>query len=285
MQVHHLNCGAMQPLGGALFDGVTPGLGPSTLACHCLLLEGPDGLVLVDTGVVGQDGRQTRAAHSPAFLAVDNLRLDPRESAAARIRALGHRAEDVRHVVMTHLDFDHAAGLVDFPAAAVHLSEVEAAAAQRPEGAKAAARYRPGQWGGVGRWRTYQPGRSWFGLPAAEVLGADVLLVELPGHTQGHCGVAVRQGAGWLLHAGDAVFFRSELQDRPWMPTGARGYQWFMETSQAQRRRSLKALRALVRDAAGEVQVVCTHDPRGVDASSATRPAEVTRRAVAGAGA
>jgi glyoxylase-like metal-dependent hydrolase (beta-lactamase superfamily II) len=285
MQVHHLNCGAMQPLGGSLFDGVTPGLGPATLACHCLLLEGPDGLVLVDTGVVGQDERQSRAAHSPAFLAVDNLRLDPRESAAARIRALGHRVEDVCHVVMTHLDFDHAAGLVDFPGAAVHLSEVEAAAACRPEGAKAAARYRPGQWGGVGRWQTYQLGRSWFGLPAAEVLGEDVLLVGLPGHTRGHCGVAVRQGAGWLLHAGDAMFFRSELEDRPSMPTAARGYQWFMETSQAQRRRSLKALRAVVRDAVGDVQVVCTHDPRGVDASPVAGLMKAARRVAEEAGA
>jgi len=285
MQVHHLNCGAMQPLGGALFDGVTPGLGPATLACHCLLLEGSDGLVLVDTGVVGQDERQSRAAHSPAFLAVDNLRLDPRESAAARIRALGHRAEDVRHVVMTHLDFDHAAGLVDFPGAAVHLSEAEAAAACRPEGAKAAARYRPGQWGGLGRWQTYRPGRSWFGLPAAEVLGADVLLVELPGHTKGHCGVAVQQGAAWLLHAGDAVFFRSELENRPSMPPAARGYQWFMETSQVQRRRSLKALRAVVRDAVGDVQVVCTHDPRGVDASPVAELTKAARRVAEEAGA
>lgn len=285
MQVHHLNCGAMQPLGGALFDGITAGLGPATLACHCLLLEGPDGLVLVDTGVVGQDERQSRSAHSPAFLAVDNLRLDPRESAAARVRALGHRAEDVRHIVMTHLDFDHAAGLVDFPGAAVHLSEAEAVAACRPEGAKAAARYRPGQWGGVEKWRTYRPGRSWFGLPAVEVLGADVLLVDLPGHTKGHCGVAVRQGAAWLLHAGDAVFFQSELEDRPSMPTAARGYQWFMETSQTQRRRSLKALRAVVRDAVGDVQVVCTHDPQGVDASPAIGLVEATKRVAAGAGA
>ena len=266
MQAHHLNCGAMQPPGGMLFDGVTPGIGPATLACHCLLLEGPDGLVLVDTGVVGQDARQSRAAHHPAFLAVDNLRLDPRESAAERIRALGHRAEDVRHIVMTHLDFDHAAGLVDFPKAEVHLSAAEAWAARHPEGAKAGARYRPGQWGDVGRWRRHASSRTWFGLPAAEVLGADVLLVELPGHTRGHCGVAVRQGAGWLLHAGDAVFFRSELDEQPRMPSGARGYQWFMETSQVQRRRSLKALRTVVREAGGDVRVVCTHDPRGVDA-------------------
>ena len=271
MQVHHLNCGAMRPLGGALFDGVTPGMGPSTLACHCLLLEGMGGLVLVDTGVVGQDVRQSRTAHHPAFLAVDNLRLDPRESAAERVRALGLRAEDVRDIIMTHLDFDHAAGLADFPWATVHVSAVEADAALRPGGAKASARYRPGQWGRVERWRTHRPGhgrgQSWFGLPAAAVLGEDVLLVDLPGHTRGHCGVAVRQGAGWLLHAGDAVFFESELWDQPFMPTGARGYQWFMETSQVARRRSLRTLRDLVRDAGGDVRVVCTHDPHGVDAS------------------
>ena len=252
MQVHHLNCGAMQPLGGALFDGVTPGLGPATLACHCLLLEGPDGLVLVDTGVVGQDGRQSRAAHSPAFLAVDNLRLDPRESAAARIRALGHRAEDVRHIVMTHLDFDHAAGLVDFPAAAVHLSEAEAAAAQRPEGAKAAARYRPGQWGGVG---------------AVADLPAWAELVRAAGSRSAGCGTCcwwncrgIRGDiAGWRCGRGLGGCSMPGMRCSSGRScrTGRgcqrvlEAYQWFMETSQVQRRRTLKTLRALVRDAGG----------------------------------
>ena len=55
MRVHHVNCGAMRPWGGVLMDGVTPGLGASLLACRCLVLEGDDGLILVDTGVVGQD--------------------------------------------------------------------------------------------------------------------------------------------------------------------------------------------------------------------------------------
>ena len=254
----------MQPYGGALFDGVTTGLGAATLACHCLLLEALDGLVLVDTGVVGQDARQSEAAHNPVFRAVDRLRLDPAESAASRVRALGHRPEDVAHIVMTHLDFDHAAGLVDFPHAAVHLSEAEAVAATEPAGAKASARYRREQWGSVGRWRMYNANRTWFGLPAVEVLGAEILLVDLPGHTLGHRGVAIRTEDRWLLHAGDAVFFHSELDAQPAMPTAARGYQWFMETSQVQRRRSLKALRALVRDAGADVQVVCTHDPRGL---------------------
>ena len=49
MRVHHLNCGLMAPLGGALFDGVSAGP-TAKLACHCLLIETGQGLVLVDTG-------------------------------------------------------------------------------------------------------------------------------------------------------------------------------------------------------------------------------------------
>ena len=260
MQVHHINCGAMQPYGGGLLDGITLGLAPAELACHCLVAEHPDGLVLVDTGVAAEDERQARAALDPTFRAIDRPRTNPAESAAARVRQLGHRAEDVKHIVMTHLDFDHAAGLVDFPNATVHLAGAEAAAATRPASAKARARYRPHQWGSTRNWRTTMPTVSWFGLSAAPVLGPDLLLVSLPGHTEGHCGVAVRQGAGWLLHAGDAIFFRSELAPVPHVPNGARVYEWMMQVSQVRRRRSLAALRRLVRGHP-EVRVVCTHDP------------------------
>ena len=264
MRVHEVNCGAMRPPGGVLMDGRTPGLGAAMLACRCLLLETDDGLVAVDTGVVGRDAGQSRAAHHPVFLALDNLRLDPAESMAARVQQLGFQLEDVRHIVMTHLDFDHAAGVGDFPWASVHLHEREAGAARARDGAKARARYRPGQWGSLTRWRAHAfGGRGWFGLPAAFLLGGQVALVGLPGHTAGHCGVAVQEDDGsWVLHAGDAVFFRRELADAPSMPSGARAYQWAMEVSQRERRRSLRALRRVA--AGGGVRVVCTHDPADV---------------------
>lgn len=263
MRVHEVNCGAMRPPGGVLMDGQTPGLGPAMLACRCLVLETDDGLVAVDTGTVGQDAQQSRAAHHPVFLQLDNLRLDPAESMAARVRGLGHKPEDVRHIVMTHLDFDHAAGVGDFPWASVHLSDTEAAAARARDGAKARARYRPDQWGSLTRWRPHGwAGQKWFGLPAAPVV-AGVLLVWLPGHTAGHCGVAAQEDDGsWVLHAGDAVFFRRELGNQPSMPSGARAYQWAMEVSQRQRRASLRRLREVARN--GAVRVVCTHDPAGV---------------------
>lgn len=262
MRIHHLNCGAMQPYGGALFDGQSPVAGPAELSCHCLLLETPSGLTLVDTGTVSSDPGADAARMDPLFRTLDRPRLDPAESAARQIVALGHDPADVQTVIMTHLDFDHAAGLTDFPRADVHLSATEAEAARHPRGPIARRRYRPGQWGDIGRWRRHGTfGLDWFGLQAAPVLDG-VLLVWLPGHTDGHCGVAIQTGDTWLLHAGDAAFHHRELDPvQPATPTAARGYQWMMQTSQVRRRRSLKALRRVVRDHGDSVRVICTHDP------------------------
>lgn len=38
MKVHHLNCGCMCPVGGAIFDGFSKGI-YAHLVCHCLLIE------------------------------------------------------------------------------------------------------------------------------------------------------------------------------------------------------------------------------------------------------
>ena len=261
MKVHHINCGAMQPYGGALFDGQTPGLAPATMSCHCLLLETDAGLVLVDTGTVSRDGGGERIA--AVFRISNRVRLDPAEAAVSQVSALRHRPEDVRHVVMTHMDFDHAAGLIDLPGATVHLSAREAAAARTSSGPIGANRYSAAQWG-TARWNTYNAfPTAWFGLPAAPVDGVPgVLLVSLPGHTEGHCGVAVQIEGGWLLHAGDTFMHHRQIHPtRPSTPTAARAYQWMMQTSFRQRRHSLAEVQRLHRDHSAEIGIICTHDP------------------------
>lgn len=265
IHIHHFSCGAMQPYGGALFDGQTPLSKPAELSCHCLLLETQSGLVLVDTGTVSADVHAARDRLSPLFRMIDRVRLDPAEAAANQIRARGHAPADVTHIIMTHLDFDHAAGLVDFAQAAVHLSAAEADAAREPSSPKARGRYRREQFQtSEPRWRTVKtfPGR-WYGLPSSPIDGVPgVLLISLPGHTRGHCGVAVQRANGWLLHAADAIFNHRELDPvSPSTPTGARAYQWLMQTSQPQRRHSLLELRRLRRDHHDEVEIICTHDP------------------------
>ena len=109
MRVHHLNCGLMAPLGGALFDGVSAGP-TAKLACHCLLIETGQGLVLVDTGFGMKDVRHPHARISPFFIWLDNIQFDPELTAMSQIERLGFSTWDVRHIVMTHLDSTTPAG-------------------------------------------------------------------------------------------------------------------------------------------------------------------------------
>lgn len=271
MQVHHINCGAMQPYGGGLFDGQSPVLGPAEMTCHCLVLETDAGLVLVDTGTVSDDPQHDADALSDVIQVLDRPRLNRSEAAVAHVRRMGHKAEDVADIVMTHMDFDHAAGLRDFPAARIHLSAVEAEAARDPRTPKARSRYRAGQWSMTqARWQSYAAfGADWMGLPATALDGLPgIMLVPLPGHTKGHCGVAIQRDGTWLLHAGDAILNRREIDPAPRTPTGARLFQWTMETSQVQRRRSLAKLKALRRDHGAEVEIICTHDPALLQAAA-----------------
>ncbi len=270
MRVHHINCGTECPYGGHLFDGRTSGLGPSRLTCQCLLIESADGLVLVDTGFGTRDVRDPRGRIAGFFRALNNIRFDPQETAVAQIRRLGLNRADVRHIVLTHLDFDHAGGLDDFPQATVHLFELEARAARGRRSLLARRRFRPQQWQDGGPWREYKvAGERWFGFETVrglQGLPPEILMVPLPGHTAGHCGVAVQGPAGWKLLAGDAYFHHSEIDPagaRP--PPAARAYQAMMQVDRRQRWLNQARLRELMRAHRGEVDVFCSHDPHDMD--------------------
>jgi glyoxylase-like metal-dependent hydrolase (beta-lactamase superfamily II) len=217
MHIHHLNCGCMCPLGGALFDGFSKGL-TARLVCHCLLIETNQGLVLVDTGFGLQDVQSHYARLSPFFVHFNNIQFDRKYTAIAQIEKLGFSANDVRHIVLTHLDFDHAGGLEDFPEATVHVMQSEIDAAQDRHGFVTNGRYRPKQWDDVKRWKFYGTGgESWFGFETVrdlEGLPPEILLIPLAGHTRGHAGVAIATSQGWLLHAGDAYFYRHEMDPK-----------------------------------------------------------------------
>jgi glyoxylase-like metal-dependent hydrolase (beta-lactamase superfamily II) len=201
---------------------------------------------------------------------LNNIRFDPEETAVAQIRRLGFRPDDVRHVVLTHLDFDHAGGLDDFPQASVHLFAPEAQAARERRGPRARSRFRPQQWREGGPWHEYAAaGEPWFGFGTVrelEGLPPDILMIPLPGHTAGHCGIAVQSEGGWQLLAGDAYFHHGEIDpDRPHCPPGARLYQRMMDVDHGARMRNQMRLRELVRTHGGEVDVFCSHDPNDLD--------------------
>jgi len=267
MRVHHLNCGCMCPVGGALFDGYSRGL-TACLVCHCLLIEtDTNGLVLVDTGF-GQRDIQTPERLSRFFRTFNNIQFEHRLTALEQVRRLGFDAHDVRHILLTHLDFDHAGGLQDFPQARVHVMRDEMAMARCAESWLARRRFQARQWQGVDGWEFYTPeGDTWFGFDSVRALiGAedeDIFLVPLQGHTAGHAGIALRTSDGWMLHAGDAYFFHDEIhQPERHCPPGMRFYQWMMDTDRPARMHNQNRLRELAHSHEQKLEIFCSHDAR-----------------------
>jgi glyoxylase-like metal-dependent hydrolase (beta-lactamase superfamily II) len=268
MKIHHLNCGTCCPPGGRLFDGTTDAaLGH--IVCHCLLIESDAGLILVDTGFGTRDVARPHQRLSDFFLHFNNIQLRPEETAVAQVRALGFRPEDVRHILVTHLDFDHAGGLEDFPNATVHLTAREREVANERKGGLfvGSRRYRPQQWDDVTSWKLYPMGggEPWFGFDAVRDLHGlppEILLVPLAGHTWGHSGIAIREeGGGWLLHAGDAYFYRGEVGSETYScPPGMRYYQRMMEVDRRARLTNQDRLRRLSLDHGADVRLFCAHD-------------------------
>jgi len=268
MRIHHLNCVSSCPLGGRLMDGRTPGiLARGRLCCHCIAIETSEGLVLVDTGFGTRDVRDPRSRLSGFFLAMLSPDFREEMTALRQIERLGFRASDVRHIVLTHLDFDHAGGLDDFPHARVHMLQQERDHALQQRTWLDRQRFRPQQWNTRGNWIVYpsRVGEPWFGFDAVRQLQGlppEILMVPLPGHTHGHAGVAIQRGEGWLLQTGDAYFWHQEMDPaHPRCTPGLRMYQTLMEKDRRLRLGNQERLRELRRNHGAQVQVICSHDP------------------------
>jgi glyoxylase-like metal-dependent hydrolase (beta-lactamase superfamily II) len=119
-RVGRLTChaleGGLQHLDGGAMFGVVPKplwerrITPDDrnripLALRCLLVEHDAGLVLIDTGLGNKEDDKFRDIYG-----VENEGRDGRTCLEDSLAELGHRPDDVRWVINTHLHFDHAGG-------------------------------------------------------------------------------------------------------------------------------------------------------------------------------
>ena len=259
MKVHYLNCGTMRPHGAKYF---VPQL--ATVPCHCLLLETGDHLVLVDSGIGTGDMEE------PSRLSLSNLLLnacqDLEQTAVRHVERLGFQPEDVGHIICTHLDRDHAGGLPDFRHARVHVTQAEYEAASRPQSRSERERYRNSHFARGPEWVTHEniSRESWFGMDCIRELPGlppAILLVPLPGHTRGHCGVAVETEDGWLLHCGDAYYVKDELEEGKRDPLGIRCFRRIAHVDHSKALLQIRRLRKALSDSNGKINLLSSHNP------------------------
>ena len=210
IRIHAVEAGLQHLDGGAMF-GVVPRtlwerrIQPDSrhripLALRCLLIEAPEALILVDTGVGRKEDDRFRDIYG-----IDNTG-DPSRLEDG-IRAAGFEPEDVETVILTHLHFDHAGGATlrredgrlapSFPWARYVVQEGELAFSGR-RNERIRASYTPENIEPItqaGLWRTV----------SGEVeFTRGVRLVPTPGHTPHHQCVLVESD-------GEKAFFLADL--------------------------------------------------------------------------
>lgn len=121
MRIHHLNCIWNYALAGKLMDWRTPfSTGRGELACPARGDRRWSHSRVPDLGT--RDVAHPRSRFSAFFLALLSPDFRDEMTAIRQIERIGFRGSDVRHIVLTHLDFDHDGGLDAFPHTTVQLS-------------------------------------------------------------------------------------------------------------------------------------------------------------------
>lgn len=222
LQIHALDGGRIRLDGGAMF-GVVPRplwerrAAPDErhrilLALRCLLIEAPDALILVDTGVGAKETDRFRDIYG-----VDNSGAPTRLEDA--IRAAGHAPEDVDLVVNTHLHFDHAGGNTRlansgepepaFPNARYLVQRGEYEFAHR-NNERVRASYLPANYEPIA-----EAGRFEFLEGDVDVVPG-VRVVRTPGHTPHHQSVVIESGGETACFLADLVPTTAHLP-LPWI--------------------------------------------------------------------
>lgn len=264
--IHHLNCGQMRPPAQLIANGKGSLFRRGEAVCHCLLIETPgEGLILVDAGLGVADLQNPRKQLGLDVKLFLNPVPDFSFTAPAQIKSLGYDLNDVRRILVTHFDVDHRGALPDFPRATIHTSAIELDSLLNPRTRKDVKRYK-GDWSRSLSFDGHDStGDQWYGFPVVyetESSAGRVVLIHLPGHTSGHCGIAVETGGAsprWVLHAGDAIQHHNELYPGEPVPLGIGLFNAVLEADHSSRHRTRAHLRELAQEP--DVEIICAHDP------------------------
>jgi glyoxylase-like metal-dependent hydrolase (beta-lactamase superfamily II) len=162
---------------------------------YAYVVEHDDGHLVIDTGATH------KMSNIPGLF---RAHVTPDDEIGPQMRTKGLVCEDVRLVIPTHLDMDHAGGVGHFPNADIVVHRPEYDYASRFMGKR---RYRPRTWPESFRPRLYDLEPESYG-PFPESLALtqarDVKLVPLPGRSIAQVGVVVQQTNG------PALFFAAD---------------------------------------------------------------------------
>lgn len=226
----------------------------------CTLIEHPtEGPGLFDTGSSEVLARNTRRISLEAYRHVTQHRMTAADTVRAQLERDRVQASEVRWIVLSHLDPDHAGGLRDFPNARIICSRaVRDLGRSHSVGAALRGRIFPQHLPLDFAERAAavpETGPPLGPFPWTHDLFGDgsIVLVPLPGHAIGHIGALLRLDSGerWFLVA-DAVWSGEGLSRRGF-------FHEVIAVDRAAQRATRRALAAFTEE--NEVLVLPSHCP------------------------
>ncbi len=241
-KLYAFHCG-FERFPNAIFDPFSESPGAQReIPYFFYLLEHSNGLVLFDTGP-----HPALIADIKAYLGPEadhwGIEARPGDDAQACLATLGIAPGDVTDIVMSHLHYDHAGGIMSFPNAQVWLQAAEWDFANNPPAYQEGIYIKSEFAVPPERLRLVEGERDLFG-------DGTIRLVPTPGHTAGHQALLVAGAQNYLL-TGDAAY-EPDLADVTRLPAAA--LCWSPDAMVASRI-ALRSLRDEYR-----ATVLCTHD-------------------------
>jgi glyoxylase-like metal-dependent hydrolase (beta-lactamase superfamily II) len=207
LEIHVFDTGALSLPRGFLFQGGS-WLERAELPTPAYVIRSPGGnAVVFDPGFSERINRDPNRYIGFFASVVGRFAMAEEQALAAQMRRAGIEPASVSHIVVSHLHFDHAGGIEDFPNAELVVSYAERSRARHADGGFSF--FNASDFDSVTRWREIefdasQPYATFAGH--VDLLGDDSIhLVPLPGHTLGSLGVIVRLQDAPILLAGDAA--------------------------------------------------------------------------------
>lgn len=187
------------------------------LPIFCFVIEHPEGLVVVDTGIPANANKPIwfppwmRLVQRAAY-------FDPmtsEEEIGPKLQKRGLSAQDVRWVVLTHLHQDHEGGLHHFPGAEIVIAKSEWTAAIGLNGRlRGYLNQRWPEWLSPTLVNFDQGAYHAFEKSHSLTKRGDIQLVPTHGHSAGHMSVLLEEDQHIICFAGDASYTQQLMLDQ-----------------------------------------------------------------------